>query len=171
MNRSILGIGAFILTFGISTSLVGLFFGFPKLDPSHSHDHGAKTKIMRVLDRDINYGELRRNDVVRLARENQAKGITIEETQLTGEFAVITERYVEDLSAINTSGTPADFAYAWNEHVAAWNARVKFLKSVNDHKGETPVLSEDEDRISDTYFQALRIAKRYGAPMRARYFR
>ncbi len=170
MNRFILGIGAFILTFGISTSLVGLFFGFPKLDPSHSHS-AKSSKIMRVLDRDIDYGERRRNDVLRLALKNKAEGLTYADTEMSEEFAVITTRYVDDMSAIDTSGTPADFAYAWNEHVAAWNEHEKHLRSMhnpdsgpNHHRVET-------DRISETYFQVLRIAKRYGVPMKARYYR
>jgi len=172
MNRFILGIGAFILTFGFSFSLVGVLFGFPKLNLSHSHGARSESaKIQSVLDRDIYFGEKRRNDELRLALENRSKGISLAESQRSAEFVGIVDTYVASASSIRVDGTPADFAYAWTKHMAAWNAHLRLLKSADRSESGTRSLDENSDEISATYYQVLRIAKRYGVPMRQRYYR
>ena len=130
MNRFIIGIITFLLTFGISTSLVGLLFGFPELGQSHSSGNHVVRNIQKVLDSDIRYGETRRRLEMRLSYEMKrlAKKGQIGEEQgdaFVAKHAAIIESYADQSSAIDVSHTPADFRYAWKQHMDAWSKEAK----------------------------------------------
>lgn len=174
MNRFIIGIITFFLTFGISTSIVGLLFGFPEVSHSHSSSTLASRNIQKVLDNDVRYGEDRRRAEFRLYQDIKRVAI---DGQLNADDAgifkikraKIVENYTDLSSAINVSQTPSDFQYAWKQHMDAWSKEVQLVRSrdlFEENKSEDG-LSE----VNATWYQVLRIAKRYEAPIKARYLR
>ncbi len=163
---------AFFLTFGISTALVGLLFGFPKVSRHHHHAHHSPEalSIEYVLDRDISYGEDRRNSEVRLAR-----GLGLERRLVipvgSSDHARIVERYASKASAIDASATPPDFRYAWNRHMKAWTKFSAYTNALANREVEYSGLSDNTEEINETWGQVIRIARRYGVHIKPRYLR
>lgn len=174
MKRITFGIIAFFLTFGISASIVGLLFGFPKVgrDRHHAHHSSEAVTIENVLDQDIRYGEFRRRSEVRLAREAGGNNQRLVIPAGTPEHARIIERYYSSMAGIDVSRTPADFKYAWKKHMEAWNGAVGYTNALAAGDLETSNFKDyDPQEINETYYQVLRIAKRYGSHIKARYLR
>ena len=174
MKRITFGILAFFLTFGISVSLVGLLFGLPKVNRDHhhaGHSPGA-LRIENVLDQDIRYGETRRQAEVRLAQNLGGDHHRLEIPVGSLDHAKIIGQYSSNQAEIDVSGTPSDFRYAWNRHLEAWEKFTVYSKTLA--KGNTSnsrSINYDPEEINETYYQVLRIAKRYGAHIKPRYLR
>ena len=147
MNRYTYGILTFFVTFGLSFSLVGLLFGFPQmnLETRRSFNPSARAKIINVIEQDMRNGDPRRLVERRIARSNVSNGET------KAELLEALEIYATASSSIDVSGTPADFQYAWKKHMKAWR--------------------ENSADINPTWHQVLRIARRYGVPIKRRYMR
>jgi hypothetical protein len=145
MNRYTYGILTFFITFGLSFSLVGLLFGFPQvnLETRHTFNPSARAKIISVIEQDMRNGDPRRLVERRIARKNVSNSTTKAEVMEAGQI------YAAASSSIDVSGTPADFQYAWNRHMKAWR--------------------ENSADINPTWLQVLRIARRYGVPIKRRY--
>ena len=173
-SRTTFGLIAFFLTFGISASLVGLLFGFPKVTRHgyHANHTAAAISIESVLDKDIRFGEIRRRSQVRLAREIGGTNGKLEIPLGPPEHASIIGRYTSDAAGIDIARTPADFKYAWAKHMQAWDRYTVYSKALAAGANENlSSLNYDPDEINDTYHQVLRIAQRYGAHIKPRYLR
>jgi len=171
MLKVISGIAAFVLTFGISVSLVGLLFGFSSIaTPSFEarDSHRVRHKITRFLVRDVRNGRLRDREVRRKLYERRSTESVLEESFLP-EYSQATSAYVRRSSSMNDSFLPADLRYAWRKHMEAWQRHSAFLESAA--RGETgpdylTTYDGTQKEIEETWFQVLRIAERYGVRTR-----
>lgn len=168
MLKVVSGIVAFLLTFGFSVSLVGLLFGFSSFaTPSLSAtgDHGTKHKAARFLQRDVRNGRMRdlevRREVFR-TRGIQTNGYR----ELLPFYSKTVSEYVAESSSMDDSVLPADLRYAWRDHMKAWRKHSEFLKYASTGKFEeqkfNSAYKRSSEEISETWFQVLRIAERYG---------
>jgi len=175
--KLILGMIAFILTFGFSTTLVGLIFGFPKeiSKPTAYNfrtNEAVKHRIRSLLRRDVRYGYVRRK---MLGRIKDVRSMSKPELFTSDSFISATSSYVSKSSGINDAGLPRDFQYAWRTHMKAWKKHVRFLGTTrfNPHD-EVSIIrgyTETSKEIEQTWFQVLRIAERYGLHIDRRYYR
>ncbi|NNE99549.1 MAG: hypothetical protein HKN25_11070 [Pyrinomonadaceae bacterium] len=174
--KILLGIVAFTLTFGLSSTLVGLLFGFPQAEVESSkyrvrHQSSATTyKIKRLLKRDIANGIPRHVEARRVFQTE--RNISSLDKSPAYRSAVI--RYVEKSSNLSDAGLPRDFQYAWRKHMSAWKNRAIYLKSfdnLSNPNSSTMNLSDDSGEINETWDQVLRIAERYGLEIDGSYYR
>jgi len=166
--KLILGIIAFTLTFGLSTTLVGLVFGFPKTVSSphiklRTTSHVTARKIKSLLIRDDRIGNYRSRQILRY-QKNSGLG----ETEIFGSlvYSQSVSFYVSKASGINDAGLPRDFQYAWRNHMKAWRAKAGYLesrKTLSDYESIFSAEYKNNDKqIQRTWYQVLRIAERYG---------
>jgi hypothetical protein len=176
--KIILGIIAFTLTFGLSSTLVGLLFGFPQPSPqtftsNAKYSSAYKYKIKRLLKRDVRNGELRNRQVDKLYTNNG----DFSSLYSNAEYRQSINDYYVKSSSMNDSNLPDDFKYAWREHMKAWKNQASYLNSLQDgsfsNGDESPVenYTDNTNEINRTWFQVLRIAERYGVEINRNYYR
>mgnify|MGYP000333153206 CR=1 FL=1 len=173
--KIILGIIAFTLTFGLSSTLVGILFGFPQAEvesPRYrvSHqNHSVKHKIKRLLKRDVANGVPRNFELRRIYQTER----DISSLDQSPAYRTSVIRYVEKSSRMSDAGLPKDFQYAWREHMKAWKNRAAYLKAIDsiDNPNSFSVnVSDDNGEINKTWEQVLRIAQRYGLKIDRSYY-
>ncbi len=170
--KIILGFIAFIITFGFSTTLVGVLFGFPqpsKADYLKTSTRSATAyKIERLLKRDVHTNGARRNNV---ARRLKASGYS-EDLETNSEFRKAVLSYVRKSSSMSDAGLPRDFQYAWRNHMKAWKKQAAYLKSMemNYDIDSYATRGADSGEINATWDQVLRIARRYGVRIDGSYY-
>ena len=78
------------------------------------------------------------------------------------------EFYIEKL--LNYQNLPQDFQNAWIAHKEAWRNHSEFLNNVKDISGSElsdiknlPTLKQGDKEIDRTWFEVLRIARKYNA--------
>ena len=181
--KILLGIIAFILTFGLSSTLVGLLFGFPQAEvesPKYRvrhQDSSTKYRIKRLLKRDVANG-FPRHSAARRAYQTERDITSLDQIPAYRKSVI---RYVERSSNMNDAGLPRDFQYAWRNHMKAWKKRANYLKSIDvagdpnsvsvelyDKNGE--LIYNDTGEINETWEQVLRIAERYGLHIDRSYY-
>jgi len=149
--KLILGIIAFTLTFGLSTTLVGLVFGFPKtasspqIQRSHSHSVTAR-RINSLLIRDDRNGRIRNRQLANMLKQN-VNNLSDSDLYANSAYRNQIASYAARSARINDGGLPRDFQYAWREHMKAWKKHS---------------YSNNSREITQTWHQVLRIARRYG---------
>lgn len=174
--KFISGFTAFILTFVLSVSLVGLLFGFPKVETStnvfqlRTNNSVAKYKITSLLKRDVF-----RNGNARDQKVRSIEGYsTMSDAELYNNdiYRQATNDYFIKSSSMNDSMLPSDFQYAWRKHMQAWQKQATYLNSINDNNhSDHGEFSDNTAEIDDTWFQVLRIAERYGVEIIPGYYR
>jgi len=173
--KILLGIIAFTLTFGLSSTLVGLLFGFPQAEveaPKYRvrhQDSSTKYRIKRLLKRDVANGFPRHAAARRGYQSN--RDITSLDQIPAYRNSVI--RYVERSSSMSDAGLPRDFQYAWRNHMKAWKKRAAYLKAIDavDNPNSFSVeIPNDSGEINETWEQVLRIAERYGLHIDRSYY-
>ncbi len=172
--KTILGIIAFTLTFGLSAGLVGLLFGFPQYEAkSYSHNHynsAYKYKIKKLLKRDIRNGDVRNRRIYKLEAEGLRSPI------YKTEYSDAINEYYEASSSMNDANLPEDFKYAWREHMDAWKAQAIYVKSLQGEAVEDELdtavrnYADNTREINETWYQVLRIAERYGLDIDGSYY-
>lgn len=175
--RIILGIIAFTITFGLSTGLVGILFGFPQAEAKpfsykKKYTTAYKYKIKKLLRKDVRNGDLRNIKVNRLyAKEGSYSSLYYKD-----EYRKVINDYYIKSSSMNDSFLPEDFKYAWREHMNAWKKQAEYLNSLQDESYEDGIesnvrrYSDNTNEINRTWFQVLRIAKRYGVKIPRNYY-
>lgn len=173
--KSILGIIAFTLTFGLSAGLVGILFGFPQ---SHNNSYVSTVrnnsvyqgKISRLLSRDVSNGGAREKAYY------EFYGGDTESLYKNDEYRQAVNEYYISSSSMNDSITPEDFKYAWREHMNAWKNQAEYLNSLqNENYGRNDETAanyyiDNTVQINRTWFQVLRIANRYGVEIPNNYY-
>ncbi len=173
--KFISGFTAFILTFVLSVSLVGLLFGFPKVETSNqifqlrSKNSVVKYKIASLLRRDV----LRNGN----ARDQKIRSIegyySMSEAELYNNYVyrqAVNDYFIKS-SSMNDSMLPDDFQYAWRKHMQAWQKQAAYLNAVADgNYSDYSGYSDNTAEINETWFQVLRIAQRYGVNIPANYY-
>ncbi len=171
--RFLSGIVAFIVTFGLSVTVVGLLFGFPKVESSSqvykvsNYNSSAKYKIRNLIRRDV------RNGYYRNLKVRKIDGYTsMSESDLynNSEYREAISEYVRRSSNISDAGMPEDFQYAWRNHMKAWQKQANYLNSM-DYGNDYSKYSDNTNEINQTWYQVLRIAQRYGVKIYPRYYR
>jgi len=160
------GLITFSITFGISFSLVGLLFGFPSLSQEFrsSFEPSSKSAIKRVIESDIRFGEKRRQAERRVVfKSKYCKGYDGD-----SKYAQVVDKYASASSKINVSKTPSDFRYAWNKHMKTWQVHAASAQAKAN--GDESALDNTKE-INESWAQVLRIADRYGVPIKRRYLR
>ncbi|MCO6511468.1 MAG: hypothetical protein J5I65_11815, partial [Aridibacter famidurans] len=71
MLKGISGIAAFVLTFGLSVSLVGLLFGFTGISTG---DTGVSAEITNFLRQDVRNGNFRDREIRKYLSEHYSYG-------------------------------------------------------------------------------------------------
>ena len=174
--KLILGIIAFILTFGFSTTLVGLLFGFPQetVKPKVHQlrtNHAVKHKIRSLLRRDVRNGRSRHRAASQLYRSE----ITAESLYSNPAYRFTVLTYVRKSASMNDAGLPRDFQYAWRNHMKAWKKQAMFIeaieKNLNNPNSFSIRAGDNTNEINQTWSQVLRIAERYGLNIDNRYYR
>lgn len=169
------GIIAFTLTFGLSSTLVGLLFGFPQAEVNTSsykvrqQDHATGYRIKRLLKRDLANG-VPRNLEARRVYQSERDLASLDQSPA---YRATVIRYVERSAGMNDAGLPEDFQYAWRKHMNAWKKRAAYLKSIDatDNPNSFSVeIPDDNGEINDTWNQVLRIAERYGLEIDRSYY-
>lgn len=170
--KTILGIIAFTLTFGLSAGLVGLLFGFPQTETETKKFNSAyKYKIKSLLKRDIRNGDLRDEQIYQLRND----GIESDSTIYREGYSNSINEYYLNSSSLDASNLPDDFRYAWKEHMDAWKVQTEYVKSLQsenyEEDADTAVRTyfDNSDEISRTWYQVLRIAQRYGVEIDSTY--
>jgi hypothetical protein len=156
---------AFVLTFGVSVSLVGLLFGFDNLaSPSFEtgNSQSVKHRVTAFLEMDVRNGKIRDIKIRKYFRAQRAEGLA----PRTEEYYRLIDEYVDASSSMNDSFLPEDLQYAWRDHMKAWNNERALLAEAA--RGELNAehfkvrADENSKEITATWFQVLRIADRYG---------
>lgn len=172
MLKGISGIAAFVLTFGLSVSLVGLLFGFT----GTGSDTGVSAEITNFLRQDVRNGNFRDREIRRYLSERYSYGSESEPD--IERYSTSVGSYVRASSSMNDASLPDDLRYAWREHMEAWLAHDALLREA-EH-GSTTMKEccddaffvkyrESTREINETWHQVLRIAERYGANTRGMY--
>lgn len=160
------GIIAFVLTFGLSISIVGLLFGFPA---NHTNTSVAKHKIADLLRKDDNFGDYRNYKT-----RNIEGYYRMSEAELYNNdvYYKAVFDYVIKSSSMNDSFLPEDFKYAWRKHMQAWQNQAIFLTQVKykSNHSEYHQHSDNTAEINATWMQVLRIAERYNVNIPADYY-
>lgn len=173
--KILLGIIAFTVTFGLSSTLVGLLFGFPQAeietprDWVRQQDHSTKHRIKRLLKRDVANGFPRHAEARRVFQLN--RDITSLDQSPAYRSSVV--RYVEKSSSMSDAGLPRDFQYAWRKHMQAWKKRAAYLKAIDNLENPNSFsvdVPNDNGEINRTWDQVLRIAERYGLEIDRSYY-
>lgn len=175
--KIILGFIAFLLTFGVSSTLVGLIFGFPQETKAPQvyqlrADSSTTRRIESLIKRDVRNGESRH----RLAAEAYSELKNDETLYADAKYRLTVLQYVDTSSGMSDAGLPTDFQYAWREHMNAWKKQAAFVKTKDYATGEFNVDSENvyadnTSEINKTWYQVLRIAQRYGVEIDENYYR
>lgn len=166
-----LGIIAFILTFGLSVSIVGLLFGLPAANSSQFYqlqtkNTVAKYKIRSIIRRDVRNGYWRNHQIRKI------EGFyTMSDAEIYSHdtYRRAIDEYVRKSSAINDADLPEDFKYAWREHMRAWQNQSKYLQT-SVAGDQYSAYSDNTEEINQTWYQVLRIAERYGVEIIPAYF-
>ncbi|REJ78067.1 MAG: hypothetical protein DWQ47_17125 [Acidobacteria bacterium] len=162
MLKGISGIAAFVLTFGLSVSLVGLLFGFTGIGTGDSE---VSVEITNFLRQDVNNGEL---------RDRKIRSIYSYEIPID-KYSLSVSDYVSDAENLDDSVLPDDLQYAWRRHLQAWRnhdrllgSEAKVFRATSECCGnEFKVTYRASGReINETWDQVLRIAKHHGADTR-----
>ena len=164
--KILLGIIAFTVTFGLSSTVVGLLFGLPQTvneTPKREYSYSAKYKIKRLLKRDIANGA-NRNLV---ARKLLASGVNFNSIDFSDEYKNTVIQYYRDSASMNDADLPSDFKYAWRKHMQAWKKQTIYLKN---NMNPSSTHSDDDGEINRTWHQLMRIAERYGVEIDESYF-
>lgn len=174
--KFISGFTAFILTFVLSVSIVGLLFGFPKVENSRqfcqfrtSNSSVAKYKIKSLLRRDVV-----RNGFWRVQKIRSIEGIyTMSDAERYSNDTyrqAINDYYIKS-SSMDDSDLPSDFQYAWRKHMQAWQQQTAYLNSINyDSDSDYSRYADNTAEINETWFQVLRISERYGVEIPPSYY-
>ena len=145
--KHFVGIVAFALTFGLSTTLVGLLFGFPQVKNTQVENGSmVANRIENLLKRDLRNGALRKK-ARRAAYKSWAKNGSTEikdGAHTMRAFREAVSEYVHASSTIDASDLPRDFQRAWRIHMKAWKKQADFL-----HKFELVFNNEKSSKISD----------------------
>lgn len=173
MLKTISGIAAFVLTFGVSVSLVGLLFGFTGLGtPAYEagNNYSVSYTITEFLRQDVRNGNFRDREIRRQLSERFSYGSEPGELYVEGYSQAVHE-YYKASSAMNDASLPADLKYAWRKHMDAWKAHDDLINT-DDFAEEDAFFvryRESSREVNETWYQVLRIAERYGANTRGLY--
>ncbi|HEX8248564.1 MAG TPA: hypothetical protein VF599_10355 [Pyrinomonadaceae bacterium] len=171
-SKAVLSIIAFLAAFGISVALTPRQ-SKPGFAPYASRGGCAKTetarRITNLLERDIQYGVVLDRKMSQL-RQN---GYSRDSETYYVNFARLTNEYVTASESIDDSDLPSDFKAAWREHMKAWRVQADFLnetsydaprkRSYGIGSGPGKSYSEQNNEINNTWFETLRIARKYDA--------
>ncbi|MDQ3634375.1 MAG: hypothetical protein M3405_07675 [Acidobacteriota bacterium] len=179
--KFISGFTAFILTFVLSVSLVGLLFGFPKLENSQqifqlrTNNSIAKYKIKSLLKRDVFRNGFARSKKIRSIEGYRSMSDV--ELYSNDTYRQAMNEYFIKSSSMNDSNLPRDFQYAWRKHMQAWQKQATYLNSINDVNNSasssnfhSSSYSDNTTEINETWYQVLRIAERYGVEIIPAYY-
>lgn len=173
MLKGISGIAAFVLTFGLSVSLVGLLFGFTGISTG---DTGVSAEITNFLRQDVRNGNFRDREIRRYLSKRYSQGY--ENGPYVSGYSNSVSEYFKASSSMNDASLPDDLRYAWREHMEAWQAHDVLLNETESHSTDLKdccdeaffvKYRESTREINETWHQVLRIAERYGANTRGMY--
>ena len=128
-----------------------------------------------LLWQDINNGRARNQELMNI----DGIGEDIQSSSNIIQIAETTEEYVDESQSLDASGLPADFQQAWQAHMDAWRVQADYLNqikataekySLNNQKtghlfnlNSNNSYSNQSDEINRTWYQVLRVGRKYGA--------
>ena len=160
-TKHITALVAFFATFVFS---VGLALYFTPIDSNRvkalnlfNNDKQISRRIGNVLRQDISNGVQRQNNYGEM-----------DNAQLITEYA-------NKSAQIDVENLPADFQNAWFKHMNAWHNYADFMQDMENPKLRnnydevqiSQMAGEHNSKINTTWYQVLRIAKKYGTPIPA----
>lgn len=171
--KHLFGIVAFALTFGLSTALVGLLFGFPQNKNTQvENDSTVAKRIEKLLKRDLRNGMLRKRVQHTAYKSWAEKGSTDIKNgkHSIRAFREAVSEYVYASSTMNDSDLPRDFQRAWRMHMKAWKKQAGFLQKFEEleFNNESPSQTNDavnlnsvDSKVVDKTTELAKLSKRY----------
>jgi hypothetical protein len=172
-SKAVLSIIAFLAAFGISVAVTPRA---PKSTVSPYVKRGCAQsetarKITTLLSQDIENGHERDEKIDSFSSED------ISRRAYLVNFVIAIDQYADSSASINDSDLPQDFKAAWREHMTAWKNHSDFLNeytyvprrkadgTLSPDNAQFPrrQYSEQTKEISDTWFEVLRLARKYDA--------
>ena len=173
-SKALLSIIAFLAAFGISVAVTPRASkpGFAPYVKRGCAQTETTRKITNLLQNDIENGVARD----RKLREIRLEGFSRDSETYYVNFVKQTDEYVTASENIDDSELPADLRAAWREHLKAWRTHADFLNK----NGYTPpqertygigsgegslrnIYREQNNEINNTWYEVLRIARKYDA--------
>lgn len=172
-SKAVLSIIAFLAAFGISVAVTPRA---PKSTVSpyvkrNCSETITASKITNLLRQDIENGHARDRKIDGFNNYGSSRRAYLV------NFTKTIDEYADASASIDDSDLPNDFKAAWREHMTAWKNHSDFLNEytyvprrrvngIGSGEGiEIPrrQYSEQTKEISDTWFEVLRIARKYDA--------
>ena len=163
-SKAVLSIIAFLAAFGISVAVTPRApksTVAPYVKRGCAQTEGAR-KITSLLSQDIENGRVRDRKIDGFNDYGSSREAYLD------NFATTIDEYADASASIDDSDLPRDFKTAWREHMRAWEKHSDFLEAVGD-SSKAPgssfsrAFSEQNKEISETWFEVLRIARKYDA--------
>jgi hypothetical protein len=163
-SKAVFSIIAFLAAFGISVAVTPRASKSnvaPYVKRSCAQTESAR-KITNLLSQDIENGRLRDEQIDSFGRDD------ISRRAYLVNFEIAIDQYADASASIDDSDLPRDFKMAWREHMRAWEKHSDFLETISSSPkvpdgNFSRVYSEQTKEISETWFEVLRIARKYDA--------
>jgi hypothetical protein len=164
-SKAVFSIIAFLAAFGISVAVTPRASNSivaPYVKRSCAETATAR-KITNLLSQDIDNGRLRDEKINSFGRDDMSRRAYLV------NFTIVINQYADASASIDDSDLPRDFKAAWRDHMRAWQKHSSFLERVSDSSARVPdsnfslAFTEQNKEISETWFEVLRIARKYDA--------
>jgi hypothetical protein len=162
--KSTLSLIAFFLAFTLSASLAWLWRGLTSTPQAPAVTERTRNSCSKRLAH--HQPDALARQMAAFLRQDIANGTTRNDVQSSAEEsspasrAAAVREYVNASSRMDDSAFPREFQTAWREHMKAWRDHADYLSWRVKH--DTVEAAPPEDNINETWYEVLRIARRYG---------
>ena len=168
-TKHIIALVTFVVAFTGSAILVKLVR--PAYQPvrsavSRGCSVSTAQQITQLIEQDVANGEQRVSEVYYSRTDSN----WVVENDSMEVYAFSTQNYVSSMDGLNYQNLPQDFQDAWLAHKEAWRNHSEFLNDLKDISGSEisdlknlPTLKQGDKDIDRTWFEVLRIARKYNA--------
>ena len=109
-------------------------------------------------------------DISNLLRQDVQNGIDRSDSDAEYDEAESVADYAQNSAQINDENLPRDFQNAWRTHMDAWQNYADFLRDLENPKFRgnftekqiSQMNAEHNSKINTTWYEVLRIARKYG---------
>jgi hypothetical protein len=169
-SKAVLSIIAFLAAFGISVAVTprAAQTSFAPFVKKGCAETATARKITKLLSQDIENGRDRDRKLNNFSDYSPSRDAYL------NSFAKTIDEYADASASIDDTDLPGDFQTAWRSHMTAWRNHSDLLSeyaSAPRKRGgnadgiEFPrrQYSEQTEEISETWFEVLRVARKYDA--------
>lgn len=118
-----------------------------------------------------NYNRQTARDITNLLIKDISNGEERRQGNYEADLAENVSEYADKSAQINDENLPSDFQAAWRKHMSVWHNYADFLQDLNNPKLRhnfdemqiQKIQAEHISKINTTWYEVLRISKKYGA--------